>query len=88
MSDRHDIEGNNPAPQDRRLLLITKASAKFDAATEDIHDVVVGYWNARHETWVPAESGGNLTSKTLRVVKWAALPETDLTLSSLVDLKA
>jgi hypothetical protein len=88
MTDWNDFVSNDATPQDRRLLLITKASTKFDAATEHIHDVVVGYWNARYETWVPAESGGNLTSKTLRVVKWAALPETDLTLSSLVDLKA
>jgi hypothetical protein len=87
MSDWHDFVSNDATPHDRRLLLITQPNP-FDAAQENIYDVVVGYWNRHSGAFVPADTpASETTGRTLRVYKWRDLPELPkLTLRDMVGL--
>jgi hypothetical protein len=87
MSDWNDFISNDATPHGRRLLLITQPDT-FDAAQEDIFDVVVGYWNKHTGAFVQAVAPSDkATGRTLRVHKWRHLPELpDLTLRDMVGL--
>jgi hypothetical protein len=75
------------APHDRLLLLITKPQM-FDAATEHVYDILVGYWHAKKMEFVPVDSlAAPANGQTVRVFKWAELPDhSDVTVRSQVGL--
>lgn len=87
MSDWNDFVSNDATPHDRRLLLISQPDT-YDAATKDIYDVVVGYWNKHTGAFVQAVAPSDTaTGRTLKVYKWRELPELPkLTLRDMVGL--
>jgi hypothetical protein len=85
----NEFKSNDATPKDRRLLLMTQPQM-FDGTEEHIYDILVGYWNAKSWAFVAADSPATpATGQTLRVFKWAELPDhSDVTLRSQVGLVA